>query len=308
MRFFDEVDIPCIEMTEFATEAGLEYNRDTVRFSAANVSFHVQKLDKEIVVKVNSEIAFSQDFELSIIEALRYVLALNVFYRVLIKSDEKEKTVHLFSALRQSANPQLDGPLLPNCPDRSMFWRLFSCYLEYVIRERSLSGKCRCARHLYTAVEASANSYYAWAMGLCIAVEGIASLVNIEEKDKEKKDEVIAHINEWLKSKCWTTITVGKRTNGLISQLYNPRLQDRLAPLVQNKTIDPSLIKAWRALRHPGAHAGELIDETDPDYQEFFDNLNKVTTLMYLVTFYLIGYKEGYTDYSTHGWPRKCAK
>jgi hypothetical protein len=319
MRFFDEVDIPCIEMTEFATEAGLEYNRDTVRFSAANVSFHMQKLDKEIVVKVNSDIAFSQDFELSIIEALRYVLARNIFYRVLIKSDEKEKTVHLFSALRQSAKPQLDGPLLPTCPDRSMFWRLFSRYLEYVIRERSLNGECRCARHLYTAVEASANSYYAWSMGVCVAVEGIAYLVNNEESPdeqykkeqeelKKQKEEIIAHINEWLKSKCWTKTTMGQRTTGLISNLNQERVIDRLSPLVQNKTIDGSLIKAWKDLRHPGAHAAEIIDETDPSCQKFFDNLNKVTTLMYLITFHLIDYKEGYKDYSTHGWPIKYVK
>jgi len=320
MRFFDEIDIPCIEMTKCVTETGIEYNRDTVRFSAANAAFNIKKLDKEIMLKVSSDAGFYPHFELSITEAMRYILARNVFYRVLTKRDKNKKTLYLFSTQHQSAKPQLDGPLLHKYTDsQAMLWRLFSCYLEYVIKETSLNGKCRCAIHLFKAVEASANSYYAWAMGLCVAVEGIASLVSKEDSmDEQKKkeqeelkkqiDEIISLVKGWLKSKCLTKTIIGQRTTGLIGQLKQERVIDRLFPLVQNQTIDRSLIRAWKDLRHPGAHAAELIDETDPDYQKFFDNLMKVTTLMYLITFHIIGYKEGYTDYSTHGWPMKSFK
>jgi hypothetical protein len=262
-------------------------------------------------VDVSSDTPFPPHFELSVKEALQYVLARIMLWRVLIKSEKNEETMQLFSPQYQSTKPKLDVPLR-QYTDHAMVWRLFCCYLEFVVREKKGRAWHQCSRHLHNVIEASANSLDAWTIGLCVAVEGIASLVNIEEIPAEqgKIDEIIAHINEWLKSIKWTETTPRQRANGLLKQLKIPRVKDRLSALVQNGTIDSSLIKAWADSRNKWLHASKFyIDEIDAENSKnLIDQLNKITVLMYLITFHLIGYKEGYTDYSSHGCPRKYAK
>jgi len=39
------------------------------------------------------------------------------------------------------------------------------------------------------------------------------------------------------------------------------------------------------------------------EIQSMFDLINKTTTFMYQIVFYLIGYKGPYSDYGKHGYP-----
>jgi hypothetical protein len=66
-------------------------------------------------------------------------------------------------------------------------WRLFGYYLEYVLTTAPASSWNRCSYYLYNACEASTGSVDARAIGVSVAVEGIASLIKAELPAEEKR-------------------------------------------------------------------------------------------------------------------------
>jgi hypothetical protein len=103
----------------------------------------------------------------------------------------------------------------------------------------------------------------------------------------------------------WLNQKIGNRTLGLLNQLHQPRPIDRLSALMEQRAISKELVKVWQRLRPRAAH-GAVIDIEAADRetieQRLYD-IGCVTTLMYQITFHLIGYDESYTDYSKAYWP-----
>jgi hypothetical protein len=303
MHFFKDIDIPCPTVIEKTSR-----NLDGAVFDAVDGRhFRIQKLVDEIVVDIRSEVPFPPYFDVRVVEALSYVLAHSMSWRTLNTYNGDNDILELSSPHQQSTNPKLGRPLLANqLAELPMAWRLFGKYLEYVTRENTTPSWHTCSYYAHYACEASASSLEAWTIGLCVAVEKIAGLVNYVEPsadiDQTKKTSRL--VRKWLKSKRWSDTRVGKRANGLLSMLNNPRVKDRLDALAKLGNVDPTHIKIWGKLRNPSVHAGEsnVGETTTKSSQEWLDSLGAVTVLMYNLTFYLIGYAESYTDYSKPGW------
>jgi hypothetical protein len=240
------------------------------------------------------------------------ISALKLSWTALTTFSGENAVLYLASPRRQSGAPQLGRPLLASkLEELPMVWRLFGKYLEYVMSGNQTALWHKCSSYLGYAREASANSLEAWTIGLCVAVEKLSGLVDYVEPsaDREQRLAVQRLVRRWLKSKGWSTTTVGHRANGLLGTLKIPRLKDRLDALVKSGHVDPAHIKIWSKLPHPSVHAdeGSITDiaaaATINSRQEVFDDIGAVAVLMYHITFYLIGYTEYYTDYSTHNWP-----
>ena len=92
----------------------------------------------------------------------------------------------------------------------------------------------------------------------------------------------------------WMHTTTGQRALGLLSQLRQPRVKDRVKPLVESGAVNNELVRAWSALRPRAAHA-VLIDIDSAgkkEIQDMLDQIGRVTTLMYQMKSHLIGYRE----------------
>jgi hypothetical protein len=134
MHFFENIDIPCPVMMETTSK-----DFDGAVFDTADHKyFRIQKRDDEIVVDVNSEIAFPPHFDVRVVEAISYVLARPMSWRSLNTNDGYADILHLSSPQSQLTNEKLGRPLLAKrLEELPMVWRLFDKYLAYVMKENT---------------------------------------------------------------------------------------------------------------------------------------------------------------------------
>lgn len=175
------------------------------------------------------------------------------------------------------------------------------------MKENSTQSWHNCSYYLHNATEASANSADAFTIELCVSAEKISGLISYVEKsgEAEQKKKVQNVVCRWLRRKGWIDSAVGRRVTGLLSSLHHARMKDRLDDLVKAGMVDEQHLRRWGKLRHPGVHAGDgdTGGVLSKGSQNWLDDIGAVTVLMYHLVFYLIGYRESYTDYSQRGWP-----
>jgi hypothetical protein len=213
---------------------------------------------------------------------------------------------NLASAVPRSAKTRLDPPIAVGHAFLGDSWRLFSLYFDYVIRTTPHPYWNTCSYHLHNACEASANSVDAWAVGLSVALEGIANLIPFVPDPTETaelehlRSDVLAQIATREQHK-----KHHKRLEGLLGPLTLIRAQDRLRWLAEQRRADPRHVAAWSSLRNRHVHPGERdLRSVEPEkFQRLFDLMNQVTVLMYHAVFHLIGYEGKYTDYASRNYP-----
>jgi len=215
--------------------------------------------------------------------------------------------LELTSANPKSIRPHLDPPLAPGYQGYyDHAWNLFSRYLDYVLRSNDTMYWHSCSYHLHNACEASANSIDAWAIGVCLAVEGISSLVEVPQTKEEKKlkKDICKSLTEFIDAQHWDE-KFTRRLKGLVGQLQSLRVIDRLEPLRALGSVDEAHVGAWSKLRNRQAHPkhADLKNLDMREVQAMLDLISKTTVLMYLIVFHLIGYTGKYVDYGTHRYP-----
>ena len=231
--FFDDAELPLTNLIVEQTPSGTALTRDNARFAALGCDFLVTKAEAEIVVEVQSDASFKPHFETRIVEGLQFILARSLSPRVLVRSDEGRQSLELSSAVPRSVRTKLDPPLAGGYEGYlEHSWQLFSLYMEYIVRTNEARHWHTCSSHLHNACEASANSLDAWAIGVCLAVEGISSLVDVKQTDAEKKAKknVSKALTKFIDSQGWDEILTN-RAKGLVGQLQTLRVIDRLRNL-----------------------------------------------------------------------------
>jgi hypothetical protein len=284
--------------------------RDT--FMVRNSSIHAGKDSGDSVVRpmveATSNIVLNEALPTRIQEAMRYITAKSLAYRLVTRNDTANHYVEIHSASSRAAKTNLQPPLATRGHPQYFAdeWRLFSCYLQYVMRSTTHPYMNRCSYYLHNACEASAGSFDLFAVGVGVAVEGIADLIRSERSPEEKsrlkklRQSVLAHI---ALDRSFQGLT--DRVGGLLGMMFNVSVQERLSNLVKSGNVDATHVEAWKRLRHKHVHPKEIDLQrmTLGDYQEVLDLIHKVTVLMYHITFFLIGYKGQYIDYATSNWP-----
>ena len=233
-------------------------------------------------------------------EALKFVLARPISYRVLVRQDANARTIEFSKRASISKKVLLDPPLAATGYDyQSAFTELFGKYLAYVVANTPHPYWNFCTYHLHNACKSSANSIDSWALGLSVAVEGIAALVEIPEAPDAKQ---LRALDDWLIKKVRPNKKFAAfipKLKGLLSMLGQVRPQDKLALLANSGHVSKANANAWAELRNRHAHPKplDLTDIGSDHYQRLIDLINKTTVVMYHLTFYLIGYRGKYTDY-----------
>jgi hypothetical protein len=310
LHFFDSVAIPCTAHKDLGVVDHDSGQRNFAEFRVANLDFKMFRLADEFVVHVTSEQSFSEFLETNILEALQFILARSLRPRVVVRGQNGTISTQLWSAGWKCGRTRLDPPIEPGRPEsNASSWRLFGQYLEYVIRVGTSDFWHPCSAHLHNACEASANSMEAWAVGMSVAVEGISTLLNANVLSCEEKADVARLrklVKIWTKCRRWRQPLVD-RALGLLSQLDNARVKDRLAPLEASGKVDAAHVKSWSLLRNRGVHARHFdpLKVSMAELQGVLSLLTATTVLMYHITFHLIGCEGECTDYSTINFPTK---
>lgn len=307
LHFFERVEIACTGISAQETPIGATLTRDHAKFSALGCEFLVTKTDDEIIAVVQSDEPFAPFFETRIIEALQFMLSRSLPLRMLVSTEDSSQILELSSAVPRAGRPKLDPPLAPGYQGyQECFWPLFTRYLEYVVKNTSAQYWHSSSYHLNNAAEASAQSLDTWATGICVAVEGIASLIEIKSTPEEKKAkrDIIKALSDYIDAQAWDS-KLSRRTKGLLPQLHNVQVRERLETLRVIGHVDGADMKAWSDLRNRQAHPkhSDIRNIDKVDLRSKLDLISKTTVLMYHVVFHLIGYSGKYVDYGTYRYP-----
>jgi hypothetical protein len=91
------------------------------------------------------------------------------------------------------------------------------------------------------------------------------------------------------------------RVHGLLGQLGNVRVKDRVKKIIDSGHLDSSCFEAWGRLRHKGVHPqrSTLEGVDDASFQEWLDDIHRVYVCMYQITFALIGYEGKFSNYAS---------
>src|SRR5262249_46375342 len=187
----------------------------------------------EVLVEIISANKIVSNFEVRIVEAIRYVLARVVQVSVIERCAEDVVETELISRVRASET-RLFPPLnARSSDDRANVRLLFKRYLTFVHSQTSSEFVHPCSVFLRNACEASANAIDAEVIGLCVAVEGIAKLVPYERStlDDEAFAQIRRVIAKWLEKRRFSS-GIKNRVLGLLSQLKSDTVQKRLEPLI----------------------------------------------------------------------------
>ncbi|NVO17085.1 MAG: hypothetical protein HXX10_23925 [Rhodoplanes sp.] len=290
LHFFDEVDL-----------LGLT---DDVRFIADCREFHIHKDEGGFFICVKSDTSLPAHFEVRIEEALRFLLARSVAPRVFVQGDR----LKLMAAASRSRRTALEPPIARNSHVViSQSWDLFRQYLSYVINETKSQYWNPVTGHIHNAIEASANSLDAWAIGIGVAVEGLAMMLSMERDEQENENIktlqrfIIDQVNGHEEHRVFAA-----RIRGLIGSLTSIRAIDRMNKLAEKGGADRVHVAAWKKLRNRGVHpTAESQEVGSLDYQRFIDDLHRLNVLLYHIVFHIIGYRGPYTDYGTRNFPIK---
>jgi hypothetical protein len=148
----------------------------------------------------------------------------------------------------------------------------------------------------------------AWAIGLSVAVEGLASMLPVEnDKEKTKTLKALQRFIVDQVSGDDRFKDSAPRVQGLVAGLTSVRAIDRMNWLASQGGADPGHIDAWKKLRNRNVHPTTRgdIDIASLDFQMMIDDLHNVNVLLNHVVFHLIGYRGPYTDYGTRNFPAK---
>jgi hypothetical protein len=306
LHFFEEYVVPLHRTSRAELDGQVYLVRDRDEFDACGSKFEIRRRagSGETIVEAVSDNPFPPAFDLRIQEALQYITAKTAMWRARVQSNGQEQHLELVSPWRKAQRTQFDPPISPAAMEFHQYgWNLFGKYLAYVVARTDRTHWNPMAYHLYNACEATGGSLDAWAVGVSVAVEAVASLI---EGDAEK-DERIAQLQDrmrtWLAGQSDLQSDLANRVKGLIDALSEKRTVDALYELAATGHAEEDYIKAWRYLRNRHVHP-KLSDLNKPDqidYQRLIDNIHRVEVLLRQLTFYLIGYEGPFTDYGVHG-------
>jgi hypothetical protein len=265
----------------------------------------------DTVIELTSDAAFPTAFDLRIREALQYITGKTAIWRVRLESEGIKLALELASPSLwgKSGRAKLNPPISPASIDfHKHAWKLFACYLTYVVAKTEGTHWNPVAYHLYNACEATANSIDAWAVGVSVAAEAVAGLIELPSDDA--KAERLALFQKRMRE-CLRTQTdfadLVPRMEGSIGAMSKKRAPDTMYALADTGHVEKAYVDAWRCLRHPHVHPTlKDLKKPDPvDYQRVLDHIHRVEVLLWQLTFYLVGYEGPFTDYGAENFPSK---
>ncbi len=264
-----------------------------------------ERPDDAVIVTASSEGSLPDNLEMRLVEALQFVLGLDLHVDISDCAGDGKRTVELRSALRRHSRVNPYPPLDTRTPRAPAILILLEKYLRYALTAPVADAWHPCSAYLAHARQASANSLEAWEVGLSVAVEGIANLVSVEPvTDEVDYPQLRKALLAWLAGQSYPDSIV-RRIGGMLGGLETVRPKDRMMSLIGRGSVSKDDIDAWVRVRNTAVHTRQVTasDFDDTELQQRFDQLHRVYRLMHCMVFHLIGYSGPYSNYAEHGFP-----
>lgn len=296
LHFFDDVKLPFLSAHRAA------------QFESKFALIEVHEESKgHFIVNAKANDKLPPSFPLRIEEALGFLTSVETSPQIITVSDSRKSQTTIYPKGLKPLKGKIPGPLGRNITEFFDYgWELFRCYLDYVASTSKPSLLSHVSYYVHNARTTSSGSVDNWAVSVSVAVEGLSNL--LESKVTPSQTMLVGEFREWLTPLVANNpkfSTFSERLGGLIGMLAVESVKDRLSSLIETNEVTAAYVKAWNNLRNKFVHpkAKDLVAFSDEKLQQLIDLLYKVTTLMYEIIFYLIGYRGPYRDYGTEGWP-----
>ncbi len=317
---FDKVDIPV--NTKTVTEVRVDgedfptggASLNIAKVEVGDYEFRFTRRDDLLEIRVTAP-TLRAGLDKRVIEALQFVLARPICWRILREESGDTAVTRIRSAPKHSAAETHLPPIqsVAFYDGTKCVWPLYAKYFEHILGHDERSWH-PLSRYLYSAIEAHAAGFDTYRLALGVAVEGILKtpfkkVFSPGEEFLAAVDDLSKHFSEWKCPAAWEGESgLRERIKTYFTQLRKPRGDDQLRRLNQLEIVTDDEFRAWKRLRNKTAH-GDRSDRLPS--QEELSQIGIVTTLMYKLVFQAIGYSGKYTDYGTRGFPTRdfvCAR
>jgi len=157
----------------------------------------IRKDDMRLDVRLAAQTPLREDAALRIEEALRFLLAQDLSPRILISATPSVSLCEMRSPQSRMGKTALSKPLSSRHSEYFYHgWELFICYLDHVSAHGDRAFWHPITYHLHNAAAASGNSIDGWAIGVSVAVEGLANLVEIPTDPADRA--TIKRLRSWI--------------------------------------------------------------------------------------------------------------
>lgn len=262
--------------------------------------------DEAVVVTASASDSLPPALEMRLVEALQFVLCLDLHVDISDSAGDGKRTAELRSAGARQSRINPYPPLNTRSPSNTApVITLLQYYLRYALAAPIADAWHPCSAHLAHARQASANSLEAWEVGLSVAVEGIANLIPAEAPSETIDYGALRkELTAWLGERSYPESLVS-RIGGMLGGLEMVRPKDRMMGLVGGGAVSKDDIAAWVRVRNTAVHTRQVTssDLEDSELQRQFDQLHRVYRLMHGMVFHLIGYSGPYSNYAERGFP-----
>lgn len=278
------------------TTRGFETNMAEYKIKSASVIAKQTKDFLEITVEnknVKDNISNNH-----ITEALEFILAkpMHLIYSQRIVGNRK--IIRLRSFDNYQSRTIFQPPISISSIEFKSVNLLFKKYLEHIAKLKKDSFH-PIASFIHSVIQAGEGSIEALGLTLAVTIEG---MINSEfTKLKTPKDISVKEKEDIL-----NYIIAGKfpsrieeRLKGMIENIDQTRAKDKLYKLQKNGIIQADEIKAWDKLRNPAVHPNK---NKPKEINEYKDQIDRATVLLYKLIFLKIGYTGKFQNYSVKGW------
>lgn len=240
-----------------------------------------------------------EGFEQALLEAVRFCVAQLVWPIWTEVAVAGTCTVRLSKARPVSKGELLLPPLNVD-RDQGDFRVLMDAYCRYALS--SVEDGSRLSERLGGLYTLGGVWLDTVALLLCVTAEGILNAPMFKplgapgEVELKAVDALLAHVGEAAVPQALLS-----RAAGALGSMRSSRAVDRMHVLVNTKAIDEEEVRAWKAIRNSSAHGSFKLEEDQ--FQEALDRINRIVTLIYRLSFLVIGYRGRFTNFGAFNWP-----
>ncbi|MFF8802367.1 MULTISPECIES: hypothetical protein [unclassified Methylobacterium] len=279
-----------------------------ITIDGKKLTIQIESRDDSIIdIEVQAGSSLPQNIDMRVIEALQVLLSqkLPIAYVGAFSTRGFSEKLRRFPPIPHKSRllPAID---LRDVGNSRAALNFLTKYLEFCLRQIKKNAWHPCSAQYMHAVEAQAGSLEVAIVGLCVAIEGVSNHLPVKYKriEKEKVELIAEVVGRWLRKRKFSD-DICFRTNGLVNQLSNVRVRDRLSNYIETGTIPSDYFATWNRQRHKAVHtSNDLFGATsDAKLQKTLDDIQKLNTLIQMMLFVIIGYEGPYVDYGAVNWP-----
>ncbi len=256
----------------------------------------------EFVAVASQGVAVPENFQDRLLESIRFCTATMAAPVMSESIFEGIKTIELHMSRSLNSSGIVHAPISTSRPETARdFYKLFECYFHYSCANAKGKEFASISSKLGGLFTLKGVWLETIALLLGVAVEAILNEDKFKDiaKQEARFFEEIKKLIEYINSAPIGSSLLS-RVVQRIKDMMSMSAADKLRALIQSGALDDEDRKAWKRIRNKSAHGSF---EVNPEKMQLvFDDIFRLTTLIYKLVFLLIGYSGAYSNRAPRGW------